>query len=76
MTTQTYYVSGTILTKSQYFWNNKKQGEKSKLYEHDAMKLSKEMAIKHYEKLMTERYTIDRHTADVSMNFEKKRFRI
>ena len=79
MTTQTYHVSGTILTKSQYFWNNKKQGEKSKVYadkEHDAIKIkatSKEMAIKHYEKMITERYTIDRHTAVMSMNFKNRK---
>ena len=80
MITQTYHVSGTILTKSQYFWNDKKQVEKSKAYsdrEHDAMKIkaiSKEMAIKHYEKIMTEKYTIDCHTADVSMNFKFQKF--
>jgi hypothetical protein len=27
---QTYHFSGTILTEVQYFWNDKKQGEKSK----------------------------------------------
>jgi hypothetical protein len=27
MIIQTYHVSGTILTESQYFWNDKKQGE-------------------------------------------------
>jgi hypothetical protein len=80
MITQTYHVSGTILTKSQYFWNDKKQIEKSKAYsdrEHDAMKIkaiSKEMAIKHYEKIMTEKYTLDRHTADDgSMNFKNRK---
>ena len=35
--------------------------------------ISKVMAIKHYEKIMTEKYTLDRHTADVSMNFKNRK---
>jgi len=31
------------------------------------------MAIKHYEKMITERYAIDRHTADMSMNFKNRK---
>jgi hypothetical protein len=35
--------------------------------------ISKEMAIKDYEKTMTERYTLDRHTAEVSLNFKNRK---
>ena len=79
MPTQIYHVSGTILTKTQYFWTNKKQGEKSKKYDdsyQDAMKIkatSKEAVIKYFEKVMTERYTIDRHTVDISIHFKSRK---
>ena len=74
---QTFHVSGTVLTKSVYYWETN-QGEKTKEYDdpnHDSMKIeaiSQEAAIKYFRTKMVEIWYTDRHNIDDTKSYKTR----